>query len=77
MTEQQFFILQLLGRIASAILCFTRADKLNRSHFIWGVLGGVFPVMSIIIILFMKPRKLNWMDKMSLDKKEKNIYTTS
>ncbi len=77
MTEQQFFILQLIGRIASAILCYTRADKLNRSQFIWGILGGVFPVISIIIIYIMKPRKLNRMDKLSFARKEKSIFTAS
>lgn len=50
-----YIILSLILRIAGAIVCYNKAEKLNRSKGGWGRFGIFFPLIAIIAIYCMKP----------------------
>lgn len=48
-----------LFRIGITIYCVTRAKSLNRSQFGWGIFGFFLPLIALIWIQFVKPKKGN------------------
>jgi len=58
MDHESYVLLQVflfIGRILITVFCVNRADKLNRSKFGWGFFGFFFPIITLVVILFMKP----------------------
>lgn len=58
MDPESYAILQVflfIGRILITVFCVNKAGKLNRSKFGWGFFGFFFPIITLIVILFMKP----------------------
>ena len=52
--EAMVFIWLLL-RCVGPIYCGMRADSLNRTPWVWAVLGFLFPIISIISISALSP----------------------
>ena len=52
----QLFLLAI--RIFITIYCVKRAGELNRSKGGWGIFGFFLPILAIIWIQFMKPKRL-------------------
>lgn len=48
------FLLSQILRIVAAIICYNQAKWLNRDAGFWAVLGFFFPVISTILIFFLK-----------------------
>ena len=44
------WIMILLFFLLPAFLCVKRAAKLNRSQFVWGILGLIFSYIAVLII---------------------------
>lgn len=54
-----FWLLNLGVRIFGGVYCSNRAGKLNRNTTSWWILGFLFPIVSLIIIHFVK-KKMVW-----------------
>jgi hypothetical protein len=48
-------IISILVRILGAIVCVNQAALKNGNRVVWGILGFLFPIISMIIILTIKP----------------------
>jgi hypothetical protein len=52
-------IVQFVLRIVGAMVCSSKASKLNRNAGTWGVFGFAMPIIAMIWIQFMKPH-VDW-----------------
>lgn len=59
MEEALPLILTLVFRVVGAVVCYNKAEKLNRSTGGWTFFGIILPLIAIIWIQFMKP-KIDW-----------------
>ncbi|MBK7035464.1 MAG: hypothetical protein IPH42_03730 [Bacteroidetes bacterium] len=56
-------ILFFLGiRILITVYCIKRAGLLNRDKTIWGVFGFLSPLIAIIILSFLKPKNMGYIN---------------
>ena len=53
---EESLIFALIIGIGSAKLCATQAGSLNRNKLVWGILGFLFPLITILIVLSIKPK---------------------
>lgn len=54
----QFFLIpSLLIRLVGVIVCVRKAKKLNRNLFGWGVFGLISPIIAMIWVHNIKPKK--------------------
>ncbi len=60
------FILLAILRIGSIVYCYNRAGKLNRSETAWGIFAFAFPIIALISIHLVKPRRV-WTKDPSMD----------
>ena len=46
----------ILPNIISGIICYKRAEKLNRNQVGWGAFGLLVPILSLIIVFMVSPK---------------------
>ena len=51
-------VVLLVVRIVITIYCVNKAGELNRSKGGWGIFGFFLPIIALIWIQFMKPKKI-------------------
>ena len=56
---EALIIIQIILKFTGAIVCATKADKLNRSGFGWAIFGFLMPILAMIIVNCLKP-KIDW-----------------
>jgi len=52
-------IIQIALKIVGAIVCASKAGKLNRRELGWGIFGFFLPILAMIIVHCLKP-KIDW-----------------